>query len=790
MLMTIEPPGKPGIAPRWTSSAKDGVGCAISSSSRVWYTVSHGILNEIFYPRIDIANTRDHEYLIVGDKFFSEEKRDTTSETECIEDGIPAFSIINKHKGGKYEIKKIIFSDPERDVIIEHVKFHDLSGSNLKIYSLTAPHIKNSGYGNSGWIMNYKGRKFMIASREGICMALFCPSAQSSMSIGYSGFSDGWQTLSKELRIETQYDHAEDGNIALTSEINESSEFTYFIGFGDTPEEAALKTLLSWYNGWENKLNKFTKNWKEFYAKLEDEIPETSKYKLALRSMSVIKTHQAGFQFRGGIIASLSIPWGYSKGDNDIGGYHLIWPRDMVEASEALIAGGDFKDAVEALSYLRSTQESDGHWPQNMWLDGKPYWNGIQMDETAFPIILAYMLWQRDLINIKDYTDMIRKAANYICLSGPATDQDRWEEDGGYSPFTIGVEITALVCASEIEGSIGGDRSKFYLEIADSYNSNIDRWTYVRGTEFANKAGVDGHYIRIAPEDIQEDSERGIIPIKNRGDDKDLFSSSDIISTGSLALVRFGIRAWNDPRIINTVKVIDMTLRAETKNGPVWHRYNHDGYGEHDDGTPFNGTGRGRGWPLLVGERGMYELASGNVDEARNLLKVMEKQTGKNGMIPEQIWDADDIPSRGLYNGKPAGSAMPLVWAHAEYLKLAKSIEQGKIFDMIESVYERYALGGKENNISVWSFKNRFRWIEKKRIIRFISAYEFSLHFSWDDWHTVDDRSSKMVDHGVFYLDLQTPDREGETLLFTFYWPEAGKWEGHDFSITVKLPSD
>ncbi|MCL4345880.1 MAG: glycoside hydrolase family 15 protein [Candidatus Thermoplasmatota archaeon] len=784
--MGMEPPGKPGIEPRWTSSAKDGVGSAISASSRVWYTVSHGIINEIFYPRIDIANTRDHEYLIVGDKFFSEEKRETDSETDCIEDGIPAFIIVNRHRGGKYELRKTVFSDPERDVLIEHVKFNDLSGENLKIYSLTAPHIKNSGYGNSGWIMDYKGSRFMIATRDGAFMALFSPSAQSAMSIGYSGYSDGWQLLSKEFQLDTSYDHANDGNIAMTAEINESSEFTFFIGFGDTPEEAALKTLLSYSEGWENKLRLFTERWKSFYSTLEGEIPNTSKYRLSRRSMSVIKSHQAGFQFKGGIIASLSIPWGYSKGDNDIGGYHLIWPRDMVEASEALLASGDFQDSMEALSYLRSTQEPDGHWPQNMWLDGKPYWKGIQMDEAAFPVILAYMLWRRDLVNLPDYIHMIRKAANYICLSGPATDQDRWEEDGGYSPFTIGVEISALICAAEMEDSMGGRRSKFYREVADSYNSNIERWTYVKGSEFAKQAGVEGHYIRIAPSDVQDYRERGIIPIKNRSGGKDLFSSSDIISTGSLALVRFGIRAWDDPRIINTVKVIDMLLKTETKNGPVWHRYNHDGYGEHDDGRPFDGTGRGRGWPLLVGERGMYEMAAGNMEEAEKLLHVMEKETGKNGMIPEQVWDSDDIPSRGLYNGKPSGSAMPLVWAHAEYLKLAKSIEQGEIFDRIETVSERYAKNGTQNSISIWSFKNRFRWIESGRTVRFISGSQFSVHYSWDKWHTVSDKSSAMADHGVFYADLKTPQNDSTELLFTFYWPESKKWEGVDFSITVK----
>lgn len=785
--MENEAPGRPGIPPRWTSSAKDGTGSALSPASRVWYTISHGIINEIFYPRIDIANTRDHEYLIAGNGFFSEEKRDCITETDCIEDGIPAFTIHNRQKAGKYEIDKIIFSDPERDVVIEHVKFRNLSGEDLKIYSMTAPHIKNSGYGNSGWVMNYKGQNFLIASRNGTSMAIYSPSAQSRMSIGYSGFSDGWQIISKEYDLKYTYERADDGNIALTAEINQSREFTVFIGFGDTPEEAALKTLLTCSEGWERKLNAFKDNWKNFYSRIENEIPPVEKFKLSRRSASVIKTHQAGSQFKGAIIASLSIPWGFSKGDNDIGGYHLIWPRDMVEAAEALISIGDDEDAEAALSYLRSTQENDGHWPQNMWLDGNPYWHGIQMDETAFPVILAYMLWKRDRIHLDDYIRMVRKAADYICLNGPATDQDRWEEDGGYSPFTIAIEINALIAASEMESAMGGRRSRFYEEIADAYNSNIERWVYVRDTEFSRKAGVDGHYIRISPADVQDSSIRGIIPIKNRGDGKSSFSKEDVISTGSLALVRFGLRAWDDPRILNTVKVIDMVLKTETKSGPVWHRYNHDGYGEHDDGSPFDGTGRGRGWPLLVGERAIYEIASQNFTEAEKLLKTMERETGNNGMIPEQIWDSEDIPSKGLFNGKPSGSAMPLVWAHAEYLKLSKSMEQGRVFDMIDSVYDRYVIKKKQSKLSIWSFKNRFRWIERGRIIRFISDSQFTLHHSWDSWHSVRDKMSMMADNGLFYLDISTDNKTEESeLLFTFYWPESGKWEGTDFSITVK----
>ena len=84
-----------------------------------------------------------------------------------------------------------------------------------------------------------------------------------------------------------------------------------------------------------------------------------------------------------------------------------------------------------------------------------------------------------------------------------------------------------------------------------------------------------------------------------------------MISPDALALVRFGLRAPDDPRILNTIKVIDALLRVKLPQGPCWYRYNGDGYGEHEDGSPFDGTGIGRPWPLLAGERAHYELAAG-----------------------------------------------------------------------------------------------------------------------------------------------------------------------------------
>ena len=180
-----------------------------------------------------------------------------------------------------------------------------------------------------------------------------------------------------------------------------------------------------------------------------------------------------------------------------------------------------------------------------------------------------------------------------------------------------------------------------------------------------------------------------------------------IISPDALALVRFGLRPADDVRVINTIKVIDALLKPICLAGPGWHRYNDDGYGEHPDGSPFDGTGLGRVWPLLTGERAHYELAAGRVDEAARLLQILEASAGAGKLLPEQVWDTADLPDKELFCGKPSGSAMPLVWAHAEYIKLLRSIKDGSVFDMPSQTVERYIKAKTVSNRATWRFNYR-----------------------------------------------------------------------------------
>jgi glucoamylase len=505
-------------------------------------------------------------------------------------------------------------------------------------------------------------------------------------------------------------------------------------------------------------------------------------------STAVLKTHEAK-DFPGGMIASLSIPWGFNKGDDDLGGYHLVWPRDQVETAGGLLAAGDVEGAQRALTFLMATQNADGHWPQNMSLDGTPYWNGVQMDETAFPILLADSLRRLEGLDGLDPWPMVQRAASYLVCNGPVTQQDRWEEDGGYSPFTLAVEVAALLAAADFADQRGAETEARYLrETADAWNANIEEWTYVTGTDLARRLEIDGYYVRIAPPEVADAASPagGFVPIKNRPPEQSNAVASLIVSPDALALVRFGLRAADDQRIVNTIKVIDATLRSATQTGPVWHRYNEDGYGEHEDGSPFDGSGIGRGWPLLAGERAHYELARGNREEAERLLGVMAAQASPGGLIPEQVWDAADIPARELFNGRPSGSAMPLVWAHAEYLKLVRSLHDGTVFDMPPQPLRRYQIDKTPSRLALWRFNHKCRTLHRGKTLRIEALARAVLHWTVDAWRTVQDTPTIDSRLGVHFVDLPTAALPaGVRVQFTFFWVEANRWEGEDYCMRV-----
>jgi glucoamylase len=771
------------------------VGTALNLHSRVWFTLSHGILNEIYFPRVDQACTRDCGLIITdGRQFFSEEKRHCTSENLPVEPGVPAYELTNSCLSGRYRITKEVLTDPWRNVVLQKVRFVPLVGSlrDYHLYVLLAPHLANSGSGNTGWAGDYKGVPMLFAQRGAWALALAANAPWVKRSVGFVGTSDGWQDLSRHFQMTWEYTRAENGNIALTGEIDLRAcdgEFILAIGFGGIWAEAGQQALSSLLTSYDELRRHYVFHWQEWHQHLK-ELPRREK-DLYRPSVAVLRTHESK-DFLGGIIASLSIPWGFNKGDEDLGGYHLVWPRDLVETAGGLLAAGAHEDALRVLHYLEATQEPDGHWAQNMWLDGRPYWNGLQMDETAFPVLLVD-LFRREAPeaygDFRRWWPMVHKAACFIVANGPVTQQDRWEEDGGYSPFTLAAEVAALLVAADLAETMGENRpAEFLREVADTWNDNIERWTYAVNTPLSRKIGVEGYYVRIAPPDGDGAASplQGFVPIKNRATALNV-PAVEIVSPDALALVRFGLRAPDDPRILNTIKVIDEELRVVLPQGPCWYRYNCDGYGEHEDGSPFDGTGVGRPWPLLAGERAHYELAAGRHASADALLSVMENSTSASRPIPEQVWDAPDIPDRELFLGKSSGSACPLVWAHSEYIKLRRSCLDGRIFDQPPQTVERYLVQMKSGQYFNWRFNNKPRTMPCGRKLRVLVLQPAMLHWSCDGWQTAQDTDSQNSGWHFHFVDLPTEKlATGREVVFTFYWKDAGRWEGRDFSVVVE----
>ncbi len=787
-------PGWPGIPPRWTSSAKSGIGTALSPVSRVWFTLSHGILDEIYYPRVDQACTRDFGLIVTGaDGFFAEEKRDCSFEIAALEDGVPAFRLINTHSGGRFRITKDILTDPRADVVIQRIRLEVLAGPPLRLFALLAPHLVNGGMHNTAWLGDYKGHRLLFAEGDGATLAVGCSQPFLARSVGFVGVSDGWQMLRAHGRLTKEYDRAADGNVALCAElaVAENPPLLLALGFGRSAAEGAFRVRASLHAAFETLAEEYATGWRSWQARLRSLDRKADGHNVYRVSTAVLRCHESP-TFPGGLIASLSIPWGASKGDDDIGGYHLVWPRDLVQTAGAFLACGANAEAQRVVRYLRTVQEEDGSWPQNCWLDGTHYWNGIQLDECAFPILLVDMAWREGALPrpaLPGYWPMISRAAGYIVRHGPLTGQDRWEENAGYTPFTLAVQVAALLAAADLAETCEIDGvADFLRDTADAWNEQIEDWIYVADTRLSREVGVPGYYLRIAPEVPGETGaeRRGMTEVRNRFAEAGNVETDELISTDALALVRFGLRAADDPRITDTVKVIDHVLRVDLPYGPGWRRYNGDGYGEHEDGGPYDGTGIGRPWPLLAGERAHYELAAGNRAEAERLLAAMEAGASPGKLLPEQVWDGPPIPARELLAGAPSGSAMPLVWAHAEHIKLLRSLADAAVFDRPPQPVRRYLRDRKAARCRPWRPDWRMPSMPAGRVLRLDLPEAALVHWSLDGWQPRSDTKTTDTGLGIHTLELPTGDiAPGQTIVFTWRSEATGQWVGQDNKVAV-----
>jgi glucoamylase len=164
----------------------------------------------------------------------------------------------------------------------------------------------------------------------------------------------------------------------------------------------------------------------------------------------------------------------------------------------------------------------------------------------------------------------------------------------------------------------------------------------------------------------------------------------------------------------------------------------------------------------------------------------MESLASCTGLLPEQSWDAPDQPQVYMYRGRPTGSAMPLMWAHAEYIKLLRSVRDGKVSDLIPDVAKRY-LGARADRqlFEVWKFTRQARSVKRGYILRIQVPASFRLHWSDDEWQTVKDTPSSATTLGVEFADIPIAASQRAPIRFTFFWTTSNSWEGRDFLVSV-----
>jgi glucoamylase len=672
-------PGAPGRDAQWTNAGKEAVGTSNTTESKVWFTLRGGVLDEVYYPTVDVANTRTLQFVVTGCGDGSLEGESVASRRIEVTDP-QSLSFRQTTESNAYTLTKTYTTDPERPVILIDVEFKGRCRALQRLYVYYDPSLNNSGMHDSAWTEGGA----LLASDADKASALVSSTGFDETTNGYVGTSDGLDDLLKRGFLSERYVRAADGNVAQVGEISGAGKFTLALGFGKEPAEALKNARASLAKGFAKTRAEYEQGWHDYVRTLRRvETKYQAQYDMAAM---VLKAHEDK-TFRGAMIASLSVPWGGGSNANEpnVGGYHLVWARDLYQVATAFYALGDKASADRALDYLfRVQQKADGSFPQNSWLDGRPFWGSLQLDEVSFPLVLAYQLGRTDN---ETYIKHVRPAADFIVKNGPFTPQERWEEKSGYSPSTIAAEIAGLVCAAEIARRNGDDASAaIYIAAADDFARNVERWTATTTGPYGDR----NYYLRLSFNDDPEDG----APF-NVGNGGGEYDEREIVDAGFLELVRLGVRPAADPLIAKSLAVIDRVIKVETPNGPGFYRYNHDGYGEMDDGRPWNWdgkyTGKGRLWALLTGERGQYELAVGRKTDAMLRLDALAGFANAGRMIPEQVWDRTESPRPEFKFGEGTGSATPLAWSMAQFIRLATNLQEGRNLDTPDLVAARYA---------------------------------------------------------------------------------------------------
>jgi glucoamylase len=668
-------PNGPGMLPTWTPGSKEAVGTSTSLNSKVWFTLQGGILTEVYYPRLDTADVRTLEFAVSDGKKVWVESKDMTHSLERVDADALLYRQTSSDPQGKFKLTKTYATDSRRDTLLIDISFN--GSADYSLYVLFDPALKNSGYDDTGFSQD----DALVTQKSDVAAALISSPSFSELTSGFAGTSDGYTDLLLHHALTQKYARAENGNVLQAAKLPSREHIVLALGFGKDPAAAVETARESLSREFSAVSSEYVTGWKEYLRGLRH---VNAQYERMFQlSAMVLKAHEDK-TYRGAMIASMSVPWGFAvkASEPNVGGYHLVWARDLYEVATGLLAAGDRAAAERALNYLLTVQQKpDGSFPQNSWLDGRPYWTALQMDEVSYPLILA---WQLGRTDAETWTKHLRPEAEFVVSHGPGTQQERWEEVPGYSPSTMAAEIAGLVCVSDIARKNGAaSDAERYQRVADEWAGNLEKWLVTTTGHLSKSNTGVGYYIRI--NNTKDPNDGGKLDVRNGGG---VWDKRDVVDAGFLELVRLGIRPASDPIIANSVQVIDASIRTDTPHGPGFRRYSHDGYGETYFGGPWQGEGIGRLWPIFTGERGEYEIAAGQ--DPTRYLAAMQQFANAGGMIPEQVWDQADPTASEFVFGSGTGSATPLAWSMAQFIRLVVCAEEKRIVETPGIVAEHF----------------------------------------------------------------------------------------------------
>ncbi|HLX51898.1 MAG TPA: glycoside hydrolase family 15 protein [Streptosporangiaceae bacterium] len=670
-------PGAPGANATWNESNLQAFADSLGANSKVWYTLGDGELENVFYPQTDTPSTFGLQYIVTDGSTFADTEVSNTTHTISLAD--PTSLVWQQvNTNADFKITKTYIADPSRSVVDIQTTFDNLSSKPLQLYADYLPQLNNDGMGNTGGTDAASGD--LVSANGQVASALAASTGFSQTTTGYVGTSsDGSQQLASSDKLTATYTSASaGGHIVQVAQIpvaaTGSTTFTLALGFDSTESAAISDAAASLQAGFSSLETTFEDGWHTWVNGLNAAPGSVTgstqleqQYYVSLMELKADEDKT----YAGGFVAAPNDPWGTSVSANSGGdhGYHAVWTRDEYEMATTLLAAGDSTDANAALQYIFNYEEEpSGAVKQNTFLNGTAVFGSLQMDEVADPIILAYQL---GATNSADWSH-IESLANYLVANGPYTPEERWEEIGGYSPSTMAAEIAGLVCAASIAAGNGATGlAATYQATAQSWASQLDNLTYTTSGPY----GSGDYFLRVTQD--RNPNSGASIGIANGGGSHD---DRTVVDAGFLELVRLGVRAATSPDITSSLPVVDSEIEVQTPEGPIWHRYNFDGYGETASGGDYTGAGVGNPWPVLTGERGEYDVADGNLTAAKSMLSAMAGAANSGYQIPEQVWGGSS-GTGGFTFGQPDNSSTPLMWAMAQYVRLAIDISAGEDVD-------------------------------------------------------------------------------------------------------------